>query len=304
MPVLSVVLLLLTLLVGTFVAKLATGNFLDRKRWLVRPFQALLLGSYTPLASIAIEVLNCRHLPTGVSLVLSQPAYKCFGSVYQPYFAASVTVMVVFVAGLPLSVFGILVGLRKQLSRAWVQGTFGYLYSCYRSDRFLWEVVVLVRRVCLMLTALIVDRNLQAYTVALLSFAYMVLSAIVRPYVSDLENWVEVISLGLMAFIASTSASTLAETSADTAIAINLAALCFGLLIVFGANVYALRDTIRLVLIVVSTNCGRCWRWCCGDRYKESSSKDGSLSGVSGRQLKPSAGELQEQLLGAKDFEL
>jgi hypothetical protein len=243
MPVLSLVQLLLAYVVVEIVARVRTGSAPDRTRWLGRPLQALLLGSYTPFANAALSILNCRQAANEF-VVAAQPAYSCTSAIHYPYLIVSWLIVALYVLGLPVAIGIALFRLRTQLGRPWCQRTLGYVYTCYREPCFFWEVVLLLRRAVVTLLVLVPDISTQLYALTAACFAFTALQAMVQPHGRSIENVVETIALGLLTFIAMGAASMFSEEHAVPLQAISAAAVVLGIVLIVLSALWSERESL------------------------------------------------------------
>jgi hypothetical protein len=224
-----------------------SGSPLDRNRWLARPLQALALGSYTPLATVAAVLLACRPVGNGAFYVIAaHPAYSCTSEAYKPFFFASVGIIVVYVVGLPTMLGVALLRLRKRLHEPQVERALGFVYTCYRPERLYWEVIVLIRRAVMIALGIIFSAAIRQFLLAFASFAFLLLHFMAWPDLSVFENTVEAAALALLTFIAVAETSTLAAaTSTQFSVSVASAvAFVLGLAIIAGAIAFTFRQRV------------------------------------------------------------
>jgi hypothetical protein len=257
-PLVSGAQLLLTVLVLFVVFRVRGQIEFPLQRWLVRPLLSLLLAVYTPLSSVAMEVLNCLPISSsGRSLwvVASAPAVRCSGDVYSTYKAVAVLVVVLFMFGLPLFAGALWLWLRRS-GRAVTEFRFGFLFECYRPRCEWWEVVVLVRRTAISALTLIYMPDARAFALAVVSALVFASHAVVSPFVSARENSIEILALATIAFLAFARASSLyAEEGAVLAWVLTVVML-LPLITIALVLVWSVRARLRTVWLRVSA----CWR--------------------------------------------
>jgi len=208
-PVISTAQLVIVIVIIQFVHYIR-GRHFDASRYWIRPLIAILLGSYTPLTTAALQVLNCR--PVGQYTVLvNAPAISCNSSAYILYRNIAIAVVVTVTAGVPLLLLILLIRWRHNIAAK--QRGWGYIFEAYRVPMFWWQVVELARRSGLSALTLIIDTGARSFALFLSCIVIYVLQHIIRPIADKHGNSMELISLGVLAVIAGTNASSLFSTS-------------------------------------------------------------------------------------------
>jgi hypothetical protein len=151
---------------------------------------------YPELALKIFEVFNCQPDPaTGFLFMVEEPSIQCqLGSAL---FVVAVFGFVIYVVGIPLIFSVILIRHRASLQDESVESWVGFLYHAYGSQYWWWDLLGYLRRIVLLCFVTFLPTS-SPTSVILISFFLMVLLVVqlwLKPYVSALDNWFEVLAI-------------------------------------------------------------------------------------------------------------
>ena len=109
---------------------------------------------YGPVSLLLMRMFDCVDV-AGTSWLAADYRLACYDAEWSGYAVYAIVMMVLFVAGLPLTILGILVRNRGMLFvDAGVKERWGFLYETYGDTAWWWEVEELLRK--LLLSAVVV----------------------------------------------------------------------------------------------------------------------------------------------------
>jgi hypothetical protein len=156
----------------------------------------------------------------------------------------------VVAVGLPAVLVALVVLVRDGIGTSWCDRRFGYLYDCYRRERYWWEVVVVLRRGAVLAVGFVLNPALRAYAVAVLCFVFTAFQLAMAPHQRALENAVESGALAILAFLACTQASGFAVAQPDAAQLVSMVVLAMGGSLILIAYIY--RQRVLVIGLVQS----------------------------------------------------
>jgi len=163
---------------------------------------SIALFVYFNVSITVLKVLSCTLYDEAASglYVNAMPWIACSPS--DPSFPAllglAIPGLLFYVVGIPVWFIYLLYKHRNELNAAHVQRSYGFLYSCYRKERFWWEVVQQLRRVLLAFFLTIVPftyASLGVVVVMVILVVSIALQHTMRPYATKLENRLELLVL-------------------------------------------------------------------------------------------------------------
>jgi len=157
--------------------------------------------AYQTLLSVSIDTFKCQKLETApgqlpLNVLLKDARVDCYGATYERGVATAMWGLFVYGAALPLG--GMIVILRTARNADWFEanGTFSFIIRGFRLRFWFWEFVIVARKVIVrILLSTVSDATLQALLGVWILTACFVLHAYVRPYVRNLLNRAEGMSL-------------------------------------------------------------------------------------------------------------
>jgi len=185
------------------------GAVTSLNRWIIRPLTSIALAQYVPLCLATFSMLFCRHI--GDYYVISAaPAYLCSGPSYTPWLVGAIIIVAVFIIGTPATLTALMIYRRKAaVDEKQFVTRFGYLYEAYRPGFVWWEVLYFIRRSVFVAVGRIIQEDIRTFTIAILCLIVYIAHVRVRPYTTNLDNFVEEVVLAALTTIALTRCASL-----------------------------------------------------------------------------------------------
>jgi hypothetical protein len=177
---------------------------------------SMLMTTYFGVTIKAFAGVSCT-LPDGYSNMF--PWLQCSSSnaVFRAVAGLSSLCLIVYTLGVPAVSALLLWRNRHRLDDAMVQRQLGFLYAAYRPGTYLWELLVVGRRLALALALTLVPFTMDQVSVVIIIVVLvgsLALQHAVSPFATVLENRLELLSLYALLF--SFLGVYVAESSVDT----------------------------------------------------------------------------------------
>jgi len=165
----------------------------------IRGFCALVLFSYSQIATTSIRYLQCVDLGNGDSVVVSAPGIHCNTDEYQHWKGFAVFLLAVDVICVPIAMLVFLVINRQRIFSKDPEflARWGLLFSTYDDKSFWWESAVLTRRTVAVVIDVVLWQalNWRATTFVLFTLLLLVSQILIAPFSTRIENNMETCSM-------------------------------------------------------------------------------------------------------------
>jgi len=142
--------------------------------------------------------LPCRtDTATGNSYVRAAPYAQCETPTHRNLVGASIALMIIYLAGFPVLIMGLLYRFRNELKMPWMYNILGFMYRGYTPGLYWWELVVLFRKLALVVAFFVPDHHSfvgPLLAILVLQFS-IVLQLSFKPYNTETQNFAEVVAL-------------------------------------------------------------------------------------------------------------
>ena len=150
------------------------------------------------LVQAFFSLLNCDEIEQGEYWLVADMDIRCWDSTHSLYsLALGIPAIVIWVFAVPLGCLMTLIRNRRQQDELWFKMRYGFLTNGYMRKRYYWEFVILYRKVLIIICSVFLSGTIavQALTVELILFLFLLLQARVSPYTTKQLNHLELIGI-------------------------------------------------------------------------------------------------------------
>ncbi|EGG19708.1 hypothetical protein DFA_00286 [Cavenderia fasciculata] len=165
-----------------------------------RQFSAFIkvcMNSYGPFITEVLLILFCIDVGS-YKLLNANPAVQCNGNEYVDSVRVTYGLFPI-IFGFPLLIFVLLFRSRKRMNEKNVIRRLGVFFLKYKDSFYFWDVFLLIKRLAIAALSLIqYDSPARSISLVVVTFGSLVLQLIYRPFLSDMDNNLETVSLTLL----------------------------------------------------------------------------------------------------------
>lgn len=230
--------------------RLQSWDELWQQRGIIAPLVFVALVTYNSLLQSGLVALRCTNEVQGGHWLLADTSVPCSGPVYGVLSAMSGLAVAVVALAMPVAGVLLLIPHRKHLSTPRIFQRYGMLYGGYRSSRWYWESIIMLRKVAVQIIAsLLTVTGLRLVALLLVMGLCVLAQAKLKPYKQHALNRLEMLSLGSLLLSLVLEVAVLAASGVSN----NAAALDASLQTLQNAQVPIAVTIIVIQLLVVGT---------------------------------------------------
>lgn len=174
---------------------------LDRipEKWILSVGVVLFL-LHTLLTRTALQLLTCKTIVEGGQWYLVEDlSVRCFEEPHSGFvLAVAVPALVLWTAGIPLVVVGLLTLRRDELGTGQLRRSLGFFYSSYKHEYYFNEAVIIARKTLSAVAGVTLQPlgpDMQAFASAAVYVVFRAIHSRTQPYISDTLNHLDELSL-------------------------------------------------------------------------------------------------------------
>jgi hypothetical protein len=133
-------------------------------------------------------IFDCTDKGDGIKRLAFDLEQTCYAGHHRTFlYLVAIPGFICYVIGAPMVVSLILWRVRNRLGDPEVLARYGFLLAGYRRERFYWEMVIMLRRFCVVLAAVALDEMLllQLAVLSLICLLFLIVHVIYKPYATD-----------------------------------------------------------------------------------------------------------------------
>ena len=146
-----------------------------------------LMWSWCSLTILQV-IFDCTDKGDGIKRLAFDLEQHCYTGNHQTFlFMAAIPGFIVYVIGAPVYLSLILWRVRHRLGDQEVLARYGFLLAGYRRERYYWEMIIMLRRFCVVLAAVALDEMLllQLAVSSLICLLFLLAHVTYKPYATD-----------------------------------------------------------------------------------------------------------------------
>eukprot|EP00033_Pygsuia_biforma_P002177 GCRY01002412.1.p1 GENE.GCRY01002412.1~~GCRY01002412.1.p1 ORF type:complete len:954 (-),score=245.34 GCRY01002412.1:790-3651(-) len=173
--------------------------------------------TYLPTSVSVLEFFGCTSQPDGEYLLDAFPGTKCYTSTYFSYLPLAIFGIVLYVLSVPALVYAILHKNKASLTSEKTYLMFGFLYARYNARHYMWELIILVRKLLLVVSFVFLNSHieLQVLLAAIVLLGSVMYHNNQNPFRVSMLNTLETICLSTNFIILIVGNVFYAELSSD-----------------------------------------------------------------------------------------
>lgn len=189
-------------------------RFFSARSMAISELLTVLSFFYFGVTLTSLAYFTCeKQAGTRILYLEAFPWLRCDTKEVRMMRLATIPVLVLYSVGVPLGFFGILFYYRKKVHLRAVSDIIGGLYRCYRSDCFMWDLAVLLRRLMIAIALRIPENSVfHRWTVTLILVIALGAQFWFQPFHRKGENRAEEASLILLIITYAAQADPLSVT--------------------------------------------------------------------------------------------
>lgn len=147
---------------------------------------------YPTVSQQALSFFDCREIE-GIWYLNSDMSLNCFDEVWWSHFLSVIFIVVLYPIGIPLILFLLLFHNRRELNQARTQARIGILYLNYDRNRWFWEVLDMLYKLC-MINLIFVPLQNRFMVGQCLCWMYFASVLVSRPYVRHQDDTLQLVA--------------------------------------------------------------------------------------------------------------
>jgi hypothetical protein len=173
---------------------------------------SIFLASYTAVSVAVVQMLDCRQVAPGVTLLFSMPSVSCDSAAYLAFLPVVIAWLSIYILGIPVGMLIFLWTKREVIMRETAQAKqdqltdkavtlsplalrWGPIYRSYTAHAWYWTPLLLLRRFLFTITSVLLGTNPARFAVyGFLHLTSMIGHVYVHPFEDALMNRVETAS--------------------------------------------------------------------------------------------------------------
>lgn len=199
----------------------------------IRTSFALFLSNYSSIATTSINFQVCTEVGIMGKYNNNYPSINCQSTDYY-YYQKILLIFLIAIFALPIIMLLILIYANKKkllFSNRKFFSRYGILYENYRPSLFIWEFIVILRRLILIILLALLDVSDYIFTyISIFNFFFLTIHVLSRPFSDAEHNQSETISLIILLLISISLTPQNIQTNGNTS---PLSIIMFILTIVF-----------------------------------------------------------------------